>query len=242
MLALRMDDIGASSKQYEVYSTRLRGLGNILFIKRLPWFKAWGTYSEMTPDQWSRVFDILRKFDAKLTVAVTAAWVEEDGSLTPFPEKFSAQAERLKQALEEGLVEIANHGLTHCVVGQHMPRPFSSNRTFHREFWDWLDDEVHFRHIERSQKILQDYFQTSITTLVPPGNVYTDATIHAAKKFGINRINCHNPRIRDNDIRILSDEHVLAFHDRELVLEGVQWLRRKLAERQDTQYCFVKDL
>lgn len=242
VLALRIDDIGASSKQFEVYSKRFRGLGNIFFFKYLPWFRTWGPYREMTADEWEQVFDILQEFNAKLTVSITACWVERDCALTPLHEKFKKQAEALKKGLEAGLIEIANHGLTHCVVGRHLPRLVLSNRKYHREFWDWLPEELHFQHIEQSQKILQDYFQTKITTFVPPGNVYSKATITAAKQFGIKLINCYTENKTEEGIRILGDKQVAAFHDRELVLEGVGWLRKLLSEQSDTNCRFVKEL
>jgi len=241
-MALRIDDIGASSKQFEVYSKRFRGLGNILFFKYLPWFRTWGPYREMATDEWEQVFDILREFNAKLTVAVTAAWVERDGSIVPYSEKYPEQAAVLKKGIEEGLIEVANHGLTHCVVGKHLPRLFFSNRKLHREFWGWMDEDVHYQHVRQSQEILEGYFQTKITTLVPPGNVYAEATIQAAKKYGINLINCHTANDTQNGLRILGEKDVLAFHDRELVLEGVGWLEKKLTQQTDMTYCFVRDL
>ena len=196
----------------------------------------------MTADEWEQVFDILREFNAKLTVGVTAGWIEKNGSLIPFPEKFENQAAKLKEGLRAGVIEIANHGLTHCVVGKHLPRVLFSNRKFHREFWPSLSEELHFQHIEQSQKILQDYFESKITTLVPPGNVYSKATIAAVKQFGINLINCHTKSCTKNGMRILGEENVFAFHDRELILEGVDWLRKFLLEQADTQYCFVREL
>ena len=240
--ALRIDDIGASSKQFEVYSKRFKGLGNVLFFKYLPWFRAWGPYREMTANEWEQVFDILQEFNAKLTVGITAAWVEKDGTIVPFPEKYPEQAAVLKKGAEKGLLEIANHGLTHCVVGKHLPRMMFSNRKFHREFWQWLDDDIHQKHIRQSQQILQDYFQVKITTFVPPGNVYTNVTIEAAKKSGINLINCYTKSCTKNGMRILGEENVFAFHDRELILEGTDYLRNFLLKQPDTQYCFVKEL
>ena len=239
-LALRIDDIGASSKQFEVYSKFAPA--NMLFLKYLPIFRAWAPYREMTVAQWEQVFGLLERFNAKLTVGVTAAWVEKDGTLTAFPEKFEKQAAVLKGGAEAGFLEIANHGLTHCVVGKHLPRVFSSNRKFHREFWDWFDDEIHVDHIRQSQKILQDYFQTAVTTFIPPGNVYANATVRACEEFGINLINCQTANNLEGTVRVLDNENVLAFHDRELVLEGVGWLEQKLANCKDTTFCFVREL
>lgn len=238
--ALRIDDIGASSKKYEIYS-KFHG-GNILFLKYMQCFRAWGSYREMTVNEWNSVFNILEKFNAKLTVGVTATWVEADGTLVPFPEKFQEEAAKLKEGVKAGLLEIANHGLTHCVVGKHLPRLFFSNRKYHREFWGWLDTKVHFEHIKRSQQILQNYFGMCIETLVPPGNVFTESTIIAARENGIKVINCYTKSRNVNGVRILSEENVTAFHDRELVLEGVDWLERKLEAYEDVTYYFVKEL
>ncbi len=241
-IALRIDDIGASSKQFEVYSKRFKGLGSVFFLKYLPWFRAWGPYPEMTEGQWEQVFELLRRFNARLTVGVTAGWVEKDGTLIAFPEKFEKQAQKLKEGSVEGLLEIANHGLTHCVVGRHLPRLFFSNRKYHREFWDWLDDKIHIDHIRESQMILQDYFEVAVTTFIPPGNVYTDITVQACEEFGINLINCQTVNSFNGAVRILDDENVVAFHDRELVLEGVEWLENTLNQQEDIEYCFVREL
>jgi peptidoglycan/xylan/chitin deacetylase (PgdA/CDA1 family) len=239
-IALRIDDIGASSKRFEVYSKV--PCGNLLFLKYLSSFKAWGPYDELSTERWREIFDILRKFNAKLTVAVTAGWVEKDGAIIPFPVKFPAQASAIKKAIEEGLIEIANHGLTHCVIGRHLPRLFTSNRKYHREFWPQLDERIHYEHIEKSQKILQDYFQTPVTTLVPPGNVFSNATVKAAEKFGIKLINCNTKAGVIGDVGIIGDDNILAFHDRELAIYGIGWLRQRLEQRNDAEFCFVSEL
>ena len=121
-IALRMDDVGASTKHFEVYSKKM--FGNFLFLKYLSFFRAWGVYEEISSEMWQEIFQTLEENDAKLTIGVTATWVERDGTLVPFPEKFPLQADLLKAAEEDGIIEIANHGLTHCVVGNHLPKPF----------------------------------------------------------------------------------------------------------------------
>lgn len=241
-IALRIDDIGASTKVYEIYSKKWRGLANILFLKRLKSLKAWAPYPEMTAYQWEDVLALLRKYGAKLTVGITATWVNYDGSLEPFPEKFPTQTKLLKAAQKEGLVEIANHGLTHCVLQDFLFRPrwFSSNRNYHREFWDWIDKELHLEHIKRSQKILCEAFDTEIVTLIPPGNVYCDYTLEAAEKYGIKVVNCQTVARKDPSISILSNERVIAFHDKEIVEEGPQWLENIL--KGCHKFAFVKEL
>lgn len=248
-IALRIDDIGASSKRYN-YHARNRFL-NVGILRHRRLFGAWAPYRETTPQEWQEVFSILRRNRAKLTVGVTATWVEEDGSLTPFPEKFPEEAEVLREGASEGLLEIANHGYTHCVLQDQAYKPgyWAGNRSMHREFWDWLPAETHARHLTESQRILGAYFQTPPTTLVPPGNVFCQATVEAASRQGITHINCQvQPADEEayaqtsGAIKILGNEHVVAFHDRELVLEGVSWLSDKLASLADVEFCFVREL
>jgi len=244
-IALRIDDIGASSKKYEVYSKNR--LGNIFFLKYLRRYKAWGPYRELTSSDWEDVFGLLEKHNARLTVGITASWVERDGTLVPFPEKYVLEADILKQASNSGLIEIANHGLTHCVVGQHLPKLISSNRKYHREFWDFMPRSTHFEHLEKSQEIFTDWLEKTPTTFVPPGNVYTSTTVDACAKFGIKRINSYRAVDHQNDIvDIVNEDNVNAFHDREIVLNGVNWFESllcKLGTRgEDKEYVFVRDL
>jgi len=262
LIALRLDDVGASAKKYEVYSDRvwklrIRGrtlkikgrklkisVGNWLFLKYLPVFKAWGPYREMTTKEWYDVYDLLERFRAKLTVAVTAAWAESEKNIIPFPVRFPEEASVLKEGLQQGLLEIANHGLTHCVLKNNAFKPkwFSGNRLYHREFWDWIPPEVHEEHIRRSQDILQTYFQTDIVTFVAPGNVFADVTLEYAEKYGIRYVSCKTPPRMYKQLVIVGDEYTVPFHDREIVLYGVEWLRQLLAKQQDKQFCFVKEL
>src|SRR5262245_46231072 len=82
-LALRLDDVGAASKQHEVYgatripvgSLRLPFPGNLLFLKYLPPIKRWGPYPELTAAEWHAILAALAERGATLTVAVTAGWV-----------------------------------------------------------------------------------------------------------------------------------------------------------------------
>lgn len=242
-IALRMDDVGASSKHFEVYSKRWRGLGNFLFLKYLKAFKAWGRYEEMSPIQWRELIDLLVQENACLTVGITAAWVEYDGTLVPFPEKFPTVVPVIKEGIERGVLEIASHGLTHCVLKDHAfrPRAFSSNRTFHREFWDWLPAEVHKEHLRRSKEILEATFGP-IITLIPPGNVFSNATLVAAHEQGFQIVNCNTTSRNSHGLKVIGNDQVLAFHDKEIVEEGIQWLATRLKDLKDTKYLFVRDL
>ena len=262
IIALRLDDVGASTKKHEVYSKyvwklkikgqtlKIKGrklkvhIGNWLFLKYLPAFKAWGPYREMTGQEWYAVYDLLEHFQAKLTVAITAAWAKSEEELIPFPYRFPEEAAALKEGLQQGLLEIANHGLTHCVLKNNAfkPRWFSGNRQYHREFWDWIPPEVHEKHIRQSQDILQAYFQTDIVTFVLPGNVFTDDTLDYAWKYGLRYVSCKTLPRMYKQITIISDERLIPFHDREIVLNGVEWLRQLLMGLKEKEFCFVKEL
>jgi peptidoglycan/xylan/chitin deacetylase (PgdA/CDA1 family) len=243
-LALRIDDIGASTKEYEVYSKKWFGLGNFLFLKNMSYFRAWAKYREMTADEWYKVFELLEKYNAKLTVGVTASWVNYDGSSIHFNDKFPDEAKALKFGLNKGLIEIANHGLTHCVTKNNLFRPklLSSNRRYHREFWNWLGRDMHFEHVRKSQEILQDFFEISIQTLIPPGNVYCDFTIEAAKKYGIKCINCQTPDQVIDEVVILSNDKIYAFHDKEIVENGIAWFEDVLRKNKEYRCVFVGEL
>src|SRR5712692_9087518 len=123
-LALRLDDVGAASKQHEVYGlTRIRLRrwelpfpGNFLFLKYLPPLRRWGPYRELTAGEWERILDALSAAGARMTVAITAGWVEAAGAVVPFPRKFPDAAAAIRAGMGRGLLEVANHGYTHCVL------------------------------------------------------------------------------------------------------------------------------
>lgn len=249
---LRMDDIGAATKRNEVYGrTRIPVgplqvpfPGNFLFFKYLPGIRKWGPYEELSPSVWQTFFQLLKDRSCPLTLGVTASWVEDSGVLTPFPKKYPEQARLLKQAADDGIIEIANHGLTHCVLKDFLfkPRLFSSNRTAHREFWDWVPPETHRESLQRSQSILQEYFARSVTTLIPPGNVYQPCTVEFAREYGIRTISCKTPTRFEKEIAFIGDEDLLPFHDREIAREGVNWLTTRLQALDIPALRLIRDL
>lgn len=243
---LRIDDIGASTKKFEVYSDKFFGFGNLLFLKYAPYFKKWGPYRELTVLEWEGILGLLEKYKAKLTVGITACWVEADNKLTPFPQKFPKEAAVLKKGLKMDLFEIANHGLTHCVVGKHLPRLFSSNRRFHREFLPGLPGEVHADHLQKSQEILRNFFETEVITFIPPGNAWTKDTEIHAQKYGIEIISSLKDRmdLRDpeQDLCFVGNDEVFAFHDRKIVLEGLGFMEELFKHNPGTKFISVKEL
>lgn len=248
-LALRLDDVGAGSKQHERYG---RSFGfapvgwvtNLFFLKSLGPLRGWGPYREMTAAEWLAVYRLLEEHDAAMTVAVTATWVTGDARLVPFPDRFPDEAAVLREGVEAGRIEIANHGLTHCVLqgDAFRPRLLRGNRSAHREFWDWIPREVQDEHLRRSQEILHGCFGVEIVTFVPPGNVFSEATLELAASHGLRFVSCRAEPREVAGVRVLGNIDTVAFHDRELVLEGVGWLERVLNGRPGARFCTVRDL
>ncbi len=254
MRALRLDDVGAASKRFEVYGVtrvpvgplRLPFPGNFLFLKYLPPIKRWAPYPELAAGDWEWILGELEAAGARMTVGITAGWVEADGRVTPFPTKFPDAASRIRAGAARGLLEVANHGYTHCVLQDSLfrPRLFSGNRPYHREFHDWLPDAVHREHIARAQAILQDYLGEPVLTFVPPGNVFTRATLEAAAAAGLRFVSCLEPGRWGpvEGLTFVGDADVTAIHDRDLVRGGRPALRRRLGERPGPPYVTVREV
>ncbi len=245
-IALRIDDIGASSKFFEIYSKKGKGLGNFLFLKLLPGLRAWGPYREMKASEWQSIIQILRSENAKLTVAITASWVDFSGTLIPFPTKFPEEAAAIKSGVNAGVLEIAIHGLTHCQIENHSFRPklFRGNRQFHREFLPHLPYEWHLKNLTQAKKILDEYFEFNIDLLIPPGNLFSDNTTRACNQLGIKLINCKTKESQSENVKIISNRNVFAFHDKEVVELGVKWLHNHILKIKTDghHFCFVSDL
>jgi hypothetical protein len=249
-ITYRIDDIGSSTKYFNQHGKkwlRWRGkrvfyfpFANWSFLKRIYPFKGWAKYDELTAKEWSSFLKIFEENKIVPIIAITASWVEADSTLTPFPKKFPEEAQILKEAFLNGKIIIASHGLTHCVVGKHLPKFWNSNREYHREFLPGLDQSVHTEHLIKSQKILEDYFQKSIETLIPPGCVWSYKTYLGLKMTNIKKIMC-NSYMLDSDkemdgiIFIPDDQNTVAFHDRELKLQGVSWLKNLIVSRKSNE-------
>ncbi len=256
-MIFRIDDIGSSTKYYNQHGKRLftfRGiplfyfpLADFWFLKRIKPFKEWAPYEELTGNEWKTLLDIFKKNNIKPIVAVTACWVDEKNNLIPFPEKFPEEAEILKKASKNGDIVIANHGLTHCVVGKHLPKIFGSVRKYHREFWPEIDQKIHDEHIIKSQKILEDYFEKNIEIFIPPGNIWSLKTYNALKKTNIKQI-IANAYMQDSNeklenMRFINDSHgYFNFHDRELKLFGPKWLEDQINMlKENSEYVLPKN-
>jgi len=251
--ALRLDDVGAASKQNEVYGiTRIRlgplrvpFPGNFLFLKYLPPIKRWGPYPEMSATQWEWVLGALESIGARMTVGVTAGWVEADGRVTPFPRKAPEAAAAIRAGVDRGVLEVANHGYTHCVLQDRLYRPrlFAGNRTYHREFHDWVSEEIHREHVVRAQGILQGFFGVPVLTFVPPGNVFSKATLAAAAAAGLRYVSCLDPGRWGTveGITFVDDGDVVSLHDRDIVKHPGAFARL-LRERVDAPFVTVREI
>jgi len=240
-IVFRMDDVGASTKKFEIYSNKM--FGNFLFLKRMPYFKAWGPYDELTSDNWIDIFNFIGENNYKISLAITAAWVDEKNNLIPFYDKFPDQAKVIHDYLKKDIIEINNHGLTHCVVGKHKPRLFSSNRKYHREFWEWLPYETQYFNISKSSEIFKNWLGFSPDILVPPGNVYSIDTIKICEELNFKTINSSKTFHLKTNIRILNNDNVFAFHDRDISLYGSVWLKNLYKNYSKShQFHFIKEL
>lgn len=199
-MILRLDDLGASSKQFERHSHRWA-------LDWGPFKTSWGPYREMTAVELDRLFRLVAGRGRTITAAITACWVESTGALTPYPAKYPEQATVIQRWIRTGTVEVANHGLTHCQVGKHLPG-FFGNRRYHREFLDDMTPAAMAHNLERSQAVFRSWLGHAPRRLVPPGGMFPDWGIPLAKLWGLD----------------LWSESCEVFHDREFV-KGHGWVR-----------------
>jgi hypothetical protein len=253
-VALRLDDVGAASKRHEIYGVTRVAMGrwtlpfpgNFLFLKYVPPIRRWGPYRELGAAQWESMLLALEATDSRMTVAVTAGWVERDGRIVPFPAKFPDAAAMLREGVGAGRLEIANHGYTHCLLagGAFRPRLFSGNRQFHREFYDWLPETIHRDHLRRAQGILQEFFGRRVLTLVPPGNLLSPKTVSAAIEADLRYLSCRNAQAWNGmgGLTAVDDVRVTAIHDRDVVRSGVEWFHDLTRAAPAGRFVTVRDL
>ena len=252
-VALRLDDVGAASKRYEVYGLTRIPLGrwalpfpgDFLFLKYVPPIRRWGPYRELSASEWETILSALEASGSRMTVGVTAGWVETGGQVTPFSQKFPEAASIIREGVRRRLLEVANHGYTHCVLrdGLYRPRLFSGNRQYHREFHDWLPEATHREHLRRAQGILEGYFEARVVTLVPPGNLFSRKTLAAAVEVGIRYLSCRDAgRLGPCDgVTFVDDADVVALHDRDVVLGGLGRLRTLLRDDRRAPFVTVRE-
>ena len=79
---------------------------------------------------------------------------------------------------------------------------------------------------------------------MPPGNVYSNQALIAAENNGIKKINSSRLINSSTNIQIYDEKYVDAFHDREIVLYGKNWLFKKIMQykKEGSEFIFIDDL
>ena len=233
---IRIDDVGASTKEFNLYgknTLKIKNriisfppiISNFLFMKRLPIFSGWAKYKELEYNDWIRIIEVLKEKKSRLNVAITACWVNKNSELKRFDEKFPEQVEIIKYGIKEGLIYLINHGLTHCIPGKHLPLRFSSVQKYHREFTKFLPLEKQFMHLKESQRILKEIFGQEPLIFTPPGNMYNENTLISMQKLGLKTIQCernisHQPSdimLTKYGIKHICNKNIFVIHDRDIV-------------------------
>ena len=233
---IRIDDIGASTKEFNLYGKNTLKINNrivsfppiisnFLFMKRIPIFSGWAKYKELKYNEWIKIIEVLKEKKAKLNVAITACWVNKDSELKRFDEMFPEQVEIIKYGIKEDLIYLLNHGLTHCIPGKHLPLRFSSVQKYHREFTKFLPFEKQFIHLKESQRIINKIFGKEPEIFTPPGNMYNEDTLISMQKLGLKIIQCerntsHQPsniKLSKYGIKHIPNKNIFVIHDRDIV-------------------------
>ena len=242
-IALRIDDFGASSKEFEIYTKKFGRFGNYIGLHHFKKYRAWAKYQELETHELKTFINLLSNANCKATLGITASWQLKDGTLVSYPDKFPDNVALIKEAIDADLIEIANHGLTHCVTENFsfLPKYFSSNRSYHREYWDWRNPSVIRTSVRLSQLILSDTFGINPIIGVPPGNVWCQSYVEACSEFGIKIINCSKKAddiLIPKNIIFINNDNVIALHDKEIKMEGRSFFERL----KNYRTMFVSDL
>ena len=264
MKYLRIDDIGSSTKEFNIYGKNTINIGkrtisfpsflsNFLFIKKLPLLTGWARYRELNYDEWINIIKILKEKNAKLNIAITACWVEKDGSLIKFNKKFPEQTEIIKYGVNEKIFYILNHGLTHCIPGRHLPLRFKSVQKFHREFTNFLPLEKQYMHLRESQSIMEEIFGEKPKILVPPGNMFNEDTLISMQKLNLRIIQCqrnlaHQPNdkiLKKYDIKHIDNtKNIEVIHDKDIVKDYnflKNFIKNKYLENSESFEHFISE-
>lgn len=232
MKILRIDDFFSNTRLFNQHAKTKRisifllkkipilFFANWFFFKRIKIVKGWAPFPEITTNQLLMISDLLEKFNCSATLAITATFADEKGKLIPFFEKYPEHSKIIKDGIHKKIFHIANHGLTHCVLNKkkYLPHIFSSNRKYHREFWSWIPYDIKKKHITKSNKLLEEYFNIKIDTFVPPGNVWCKETEEIITKEGINILitDKKNIDVNKNKIKIINN-NIIAIHTKDIV-------------------------
>jgi hypothetical protein len=223
---IRIDDIGASTKQFERHSTKFKGLINVGPLKNRQFFGDWGPYDEITPSILGEFIRFVKsdQFSNPVVIlGITASYVNYDGSLITF-DKYAPNLYKYILELEAmGNVVIGCHGLTHCVLKNKKFRPkfWGSNRIYHREFHDWLPRETLSNHLYMATSILRSIFK-DVSVIIPPGNLLNQYTLDVAENLDYKFLSTEDNVINSlnlSKIQPIKNDTCLRIHDRELAIK-----------------------
>ena len=72
--------------------------------------------------------------------------------------------------------------------------------------------------------------------------MYTEDTLEIAERYGLRYVSCDTLPGSFGGLTVFGNENVVAFHDRDLVLNGSEWLRTLMARDPQTRFCSVAKL
>jgi hypothetical protein len=159
-MSIRIDDLGASSKRYERWSHHSWANFWPAYDRRL--FGAWGPYRELSVDELEDICEVTSRARKTITLAITAYWVKRNGSLLAYNRKFPGQAAIIAHYARRGVVEVAAHGMTHCVPGQHLHKWVGNNRYWHRDRAPWRAE---------AKRAIELWLDLPVTRFVEPGHI-----------------------------------------------------------------------
>ncbi len=262
MKILRIDDFFSNTRLFNQHAkTRkinvfllkkipILFFANWLFIKRTKILKGWAPFPEISPKKLLEISNLLQKFDCSATLAITATFLDENSKFIPFFEKYPEQSKIIKDGVRKKIFHIANHGLTHCVVNKkkYLPKLFSSNRKYHREFYNWIPYSIKEDHIIKSNKLLEKYFNIKIDTFVPPGNVWCKDTEEILIKEGIKIILTDKKNINSNkqELKVINYD-MISIHTKDIVEGSKEYFSNLLKEndykvKSFSEFCKINNI
>jgi hypothetical protein len=249
-LVLRMDDPGGAQNIYS---------------------KSW-YYPKLRETTWQEIGSDLKKREGRLSIGYVAGWVDDGdvergslkidskpvdripGAVHPSPlvtyqessgmtHDYTAEFRGIQALRAAGLAEVELHGYTHI----HPDRSAWLRAPDRYESVAWYRElgipYTGPHPVESGLAAFQKWFHQRPSTLICPGDQWTDAVLERAMELGFELVSSYYLGIRDS-CRLLWVNHVCApyldtpdaswfdaglpvvgyFHDRELALEGSAWM------------------
>jgi peptidoglycan/xylan/chitin deacetylase (PgdA/CDA1 family) len=160
----------------------------------------------LTPNAYVKIIDVLRKHKARLTCFITPACIFKDGRIRPWTETSYDEVKTilriLKEGMEEGIIEIGCHGLSHLTIGYKPPSRWWARvvtllsmlglvkYNLAREFYDSKKKkEIPYtsqkKQLEESMNLIEEYFGFKPRAFVPPAHAWDNSTEKAIAEIGM---------------------------------------------------------